>query len=1133
MKDEDKTREQLVAEFAELRQRIAELEASGVDHKRVEERLRFQANALDQIGDAVIAVDDEQRVTYLNRAAAEQYEVNPDDALGCKLTELYQYSWLKPEHEQAAYASLAEKGYWSGENIHIKRSGDRICVESAVSVLQDDSGRDTGMLAVMRDITERKRVQEILYESEERFRTIADFTYDWEYWIGPDWEFVYISPSCERITGYRQDEFLEEPELLQKIVHPDDHATVAGHIREEQEDGDVHWINFRIITRSGEERWIEHICRPVYDTDGNWWGWRASNRDITERKRAEEERERLLAQITQDRESTEELARVLERERDALQTIMESTHAQLAYFDPQFNFLRVNSAYAQGSGYSKEELIGHNHFDLFPHAENQAIFERVRETGEPVLFHAKPFEYPARPELGTTYWDWNLVPVKDRYGEVKGLVLSLLDVTERERARQEREAHLASLNTLIAVSEQVLAETTVEGVLQQTVGAARKLTGARMSIAGHSYEDGVFQVGATSRSEDMPPCPPEEDFDVWEGGVYLDLIEGKTSLRLTDEQLRQHPAWQELPEEHVPLQGLLGARLVGRDGQTKGLIMTSGKKEGDFTAEDEALLIQLSALASLGLWHIEARNEAERRADELETERAKLRAIIENAPEGIVVADEECRILLTNPAADGIYALPVPYGQDFESHAELGLCHLDGTPYDPRDLPLTHSALDGETIRNLEVAIRWPDGQRRDLLVNSAPIRDSQGEVSGAVAVLQDITQRKRMLKALQRRNRDLRMLNRLGQELGATLDLPQVLERVLEAIQEVIVAAGSLVWLWDEENPGWLVCRAALHPEVPNSPLNLRLRSGEGVAGWVVEHGESAIVSHASEDPRFSPAIDVRTGLQIHSILAVPLQARGTIIGVLEMVNKADSRFSGHDRMLLETLAASATIAIENARLYDQAKQAAAAAERSRLARELHDAVSQTLFSASIIAESLPRLWERDPGKVRRGLKQLHQLTRGALAEMRTLLLELRPRALVDAELGDLLQQVTEAFAARTPVEVSLTVEGQHSLPSEVQTALYRITQEALNNVTKHARATQVNVSLRRQPEGVELCIRDDGCGFDPARVQPGHLGLDILRERTEAIGATLQVTSQVGHGTEIAVIWSDTQQRERKAND
>jgi PAS domain S-box-containing protein len=949
------TREQLVAELAELRQRIAELEASGAEHKRVEERLRFQANALYQIGDAVIAIDYKQRVTYLNQAAAGQYDVNPDDALGCKLTELYQYGWLKPEHEQAAYASLAEKGYWSGENIHIKRNGDRVYVESTVSVLQDDSGQDIGMLAVIRDLTQRKQAEEQILVANERLQYLLSSSSAVLYTAkaSGDYGATFISENVTQMVGYEPREFLEESSFWIDHVHPEDGQRILTELPWIFEQGH-HTYEYRFRRKDGTYIWMRDEMKLVRDEEGKpleiigYWI------DITERKRAEEERERLLVQVTEARADLEEVATALERERDVLQTIMESTHAQLAYFDPQFNFVRVNSAYAQGSGYSKQELFGRNHFELFPHAENQAIFEQVRETGEPVLFHAKPFEFPDRPELGTTYWDWTLVPVKDRHGEVRGLVLSLLDVTERE----------------------------------QTMG-------------------------------------------------------------------------------------------------------------------------------------------------QLDAERARLEAIIENAPEGIVVADEACRIVLTNSVADGIYARPVPYGEDFESHAALVLCHPDGTPYDPRDLPLTRSALDGETISDLEMAILWPDGQRRHLLVNSAPIRDSQGQVSGAVAVFQDITQRRRTLKVLQRRNRDLRLLNRLGRELGATLDLPQVLEQVLGAIREIIAAAGSSIWMWDEENPGWLVCRAAFHPELNHSPLNLRLRSGEGIAGWVAQRGESAIVSSARKDPRFSPTVDAQTGFQTHSMLAVPLRARGKIIGVLEVVNKAESRFSGHDRMLLETLGASAAIAIENAQLYDHARQAATAAERSRLARELHDAVSQTLFSASVIAESLPRLWERDPDKVRRGLTQLHQLTRGALAEMRTLLLELRPAALVDAELGDLLRQLTEAFASRTPVKVSLTVEGQRSLPPGVQIALYRMTQEALNNVTKHARATQVTVSLRSQPKGVELRIKDDGRGFDPDRVRPGRLGLNILRERAEAIGATLRIISQADQGTEVAVIWSDTQQRERKAND
>jgi PAS domain S-box-containing protein len=128
-----------------------------------------------------------------------------------------------------------------------------------------------------------------LEEREERFRALADFTYDWEYWLSPDGDYLYISPSCERITGYRSDEFRENPELLEAIVHPDDRAIVTKHLREEPIEGSVvHPIEFRAITRSGEERWLEHVCQPVYSSTGNYLGRRGSNRDITERRRAEE-----------------------------------------------------------------------------------------------------------------------------------------------------------------------------------------------------------------------------------------------------------------------------------------------------------------------------------------------------------------------------------------------------------------------------------------------------------------------------------------------------------------------------------------------------------------------------------------------------------------------------------------------------------------------------------------------------------------------------------------------------------------------------------------------------------------------------------------------------------------------------
>lgn len=139
--------------------------------------------------------------------------------------------------------------------------------------------------------------QEALRESEERFRTVADFTYGWEYWIGPEGDCIYVSPSCARITGYRADEFLRDPRLLEKVIHPDDRAMVADHVREGLGSGAVSSIDFRIITRSGEQCWIGHVCQPAYSTDGSWLGRRASNHDITARRRAEQQLQQRAAEL--------------------------------------------------------------------------------------------------------------------------------------------------------------------------------------------------------------------------------------------------------------------------------------------------------------------------------------------------------------------------------------------------------------------------------------------------------------------------------------------------------------------------------------------------------------------------------------------------------------------------------------------------------------------------------------------------------------------------------------------------------------------------------------------------------------------------------------------------------------------
>jgi PAS domain S-box-containing protein len=203
--------------------------------------------------------------------------------------------------------------------------------------------------------------------------------------------------------------------------------------------------------------------------------------------------------------------------------------------------------------------------------------------------------------------------------------------------------------------------------------------------------------------------------------------------------------------------------------------------------------------------------------------------------------------------------------------------------------------------------------------------------------------------------------------------------------------------------------------------------------------------------------------------------------------------------------------------------QEAAVIQERERLARELHDAVTQTLFSASLLADTTPRIWEKDQTIARQNLVQLSRLLRGALAEMRTLLFELRPTAQQNQTLGQLLDPLAEAARARTRAEVSLNLEGDYILPEHITTALHRIAQEALANVAKHAEATTIDIDLICKPEEVVLRISDDGRGFDAAHIPTGHYGIGIMADRARKIGAEFEVESSPGSGTQVVVTWSE----------
>ncbi|HVN53328.1 MAG TPA: GAF domain-containing sensor histidine kinase [Anaerolineaceae bacterium] len=264
-------------------------------------------------------------------------------------------------------------------------------------------------------------------------------------------------------------------------------------------------------------------------------------------------------------------------------------------------------------------------------------------------------------------------------------------------------------------------------------------------------------------------------------------------------------------------------------------------------------------------------------------------------------------------------------------------------------------------------------------------------------------------------------------------------------------------------------------------------------------------------------------------SLLAVPLIIRAETYGALTLYYREAHEISKEEVDLAKDFSVQAALAIENARLRTQMEQDAVAAERNRLARELHDSVTQMLFSASLIAEVLPSIWQRSPEQGMEGLNEIRQLTSGALAEMRSLLLELRPHALEEARLEDLLPQLAESISGRIRTPVAVHIQGQALLPVDVRVAFYRIAQEAFNNIVKHSQADQISLSLNctvsdqsGQCRRAEMTIVDNGCGFDNGPESASHFGFNIMRERALAIRSQLEISSRVNCGTRITLVWT-----------
>jgi two-component system, NarL family, sensor kinase len=375
--------------------------------------------------------------------------------------------------------------------------------------------------------------------------------------------------------------------------------------------------------------------------------------------------------------------------------------------------------------------------------------------------------------------------------------------------------------------------------------------------------------------------------------------------------------------------------------------------------------------------------------------------------------------------------------------------------------------------------------------------------------------------KDLERRNHELSVLNAIARELNRSVDLSEALEFTLSQVAELLGLRTGWIWLVDESSSEpYLAAVQNLPPALANDP---RRMDGAGYCYCLDTYKKGDLEGAANVNvltcSRLKGLVDGTDGLRYHA--SIPLYAGDEKLGVMNVASPDWQSLSPEDLQLLYTIGDLLSIAVERARLFARSAQLGAVEERNRLARELHDTIAQGLTATTLQIESADALLDlgSNAERARESLRRALSITQSNLEEARRSVLDLRAAPLEGRSLPEALRALVNEWEAETDAATRFqAVNGRRPLPPRVEVALYRICQEALTNVARHAEAERVTVRLIATTEQVQLIVEDDGRGFDASEAVDRH-GLVGMNERTRMLGGTLDLRTRPGAGTRVQV--------------
>lgn len=1112
-------------------QSLANILSEASQREASEAESRFQSQLLESVVEAVIATDLEGEIRYWNRGAELTYGWSAEEAVGRPIHELTVAEESLEEAEEIL-AEVMQGGSWSGEFLVRNKDGEEFSAFVTDTPIYDRNDRIIGVIGVSRDLREMRRIERELEESEAFHRLVLSNISDAVFLTDEAGEFKFVCVNTHFAFGYSE----HEVHAMGNIKALFDGELLVGGEALDRADL-ISNIEVQAEHKSGAQRDLLVNVKRVSIRGGTRL---YTCRDITDRKAAE----RALAESES-------------RYRSLTEDVLDSSTVGTFIVGPDLRVIWINRAVERYFNIERSNVVGR---DIRQVVEDSLM----RQAEDPENFHARVMETYSD-NGSSTEFDCHIRDGDGRGGRwlhhssqsieqgpyAGGWIEHYTDFTARKRAEQRLMLQGRRLEALRRLDEILLSAQSTQDMAQAALATLDELIDFDCALV-----ISIERAKGTARCEAVRgECGPElqvgDTLHLADSGLNVEAFERERIVERIDVAREAPAGWARDQALLAGMRSIVAARMVAH-GESIGFVGLGRRAGNPFDQPQKDTMQEVGDALAMGIRGIRLLRREQSRTAELDAVRrasVQISSQLELYPVLDTICEQSMRLL---PAEDCNIFL-----YDGEELAFGAARDREG----PLDQPFAEPRPDGLTYRVARSGERIvvEDSGVHPLYENAfagwqgsivgLPLR-IRGEVVGVMNMGFDepraftseelLTMERlgemaaiaisnaRLYQAEKRQRAEASALLRAALNLSQQTDLDAVLQSIVTTLRETIEAAEAVTIFFHDREKDCLVARAWVgHRD--EEMQGLELSTDTGLAGEVFGSLTPCIYHDAQSHPAFEVLGEDQLDT-IKSLAGVPLLLGEESLGVLFVDNFSSTyAFSEADLALLEAMAAQASTAIGRARLFDRLRASRAQlvelsrelvrtqeSEKRHLARELHDEVGQILTGLKLNLEMLESDGEASP-TLRRAIESAEDLLR----RVRDLSLELRPSMLDDLGLIPAVEWLADRMHKQSGVKIVVAHDGgDQRFPPEVETAAYRIVQEALTNVVRHADASRCDVRVRVSEGILQLEIEDDGRGFEPDNVigRPGHTGISGMRERASLVHGRLAIRSTPGKGTRIA---------------